>query len=215
MVGITLTETNMATVKKIEVSKIKAAKHNPKGRDDDINGLARSIEAVGLLDPVKVTTELEMIDGHRRLAAFKKLKYTEIDAIVLSGNASEMYAHLNGQSKRLSGNQMLQVYLANEEAVPKVSRARFAEAEETLGESLFKRLVNDGASIATYNLAVRLANLNDRGSTEGVQKACRWLLHYGCHGVTTKALAAGTAPGLIWAAIQKNKTIRVKFDVGK
>lgn len=48
----------------------------------DINALAASIEAVGLLHPVVITSDKKLIVGRRRIEAFKKLGREEIPANV-------------------------------------------------------------------------------------------------------------------------------------
>jgi DNA modification methylase len=48
----------------------------------DLDDLCRSIEEVGLLQPVVVNPELELVAGRRRIEAFKKLGRTDIPATV-------------------------------------------------------------------------------------------------------------------------------------
>lgn len=60
---------------------------NHRTKTDDVRDLARSIETVGLLQPVvvrKVTGGFELIAGHRRLAALALLKWDAVDAVVMS-----------------------------------------------------------------------------------------------------------------------------------
>jgi N6-adenosine-specific RNA methylase IME4 len=52
----------------------------------DIDGLAASIEQVGLLHPVVIRTNGRLIAGERRIAAFKKLGRTRIPATVVDLN---------------------------------------------------------------------------------------------------------------------------------
>jgi ParB-like chromosome segregation protein Spo0J len=49
----------------------------------NIDGLAASIEAVGLLHPIVVTPDKELIAGARRIAAFRQLGRTEIPVHVV------------------------------------------------------------------------------------------------------------------------------------
>jgi ParB/RepB/Spo0J family partition protein len=50
----------------------------------DIDRLAKSIEEVGLLHPVVITENNELVCGRRRIEAFLKLHKTEIEATILS-----------------------------------------------------------------------------------------------------------------------------------
>ena len=47
-----------------------------------IEDLAESIEQVGLLEPLVVNTENQVISGHRRLRAIKQLKWKSVEVIV-------------------------------------------------------------------------------------------------------------------------------------
>jgi ParB family chromosome partitioning protein len=49
----------------------------------DIAGLAESIADVGLLHPILVTTDLRLLVGRRRLAAYVELGKTTIPAMVI------------------------------------------------------------------------------------------------------------------------------------
>ena len=205
----------MATVKLVPIKSLKPAKHNPASRTANINGLARSIEEVGLLDPIKITPENDIIDGHRRVAAYTKLGLAQIEAIVLKCAPATAYAHLGGQSKKLTGNESLHVYLDNPNAVAAVVSARFAEAEETVGRATLQRMAKEGLSLSTYRLACRIAELTDRATTENVVKALRWLMHFNNYSIAQKAVQGGIAPGVIWAAVERNRPIKVRYDVAK
>ena len=47
-----------------------------------IEDLAESIEQVGLLEPLVVNTENQVISGHRRLQAIKQLEWKSVEVIV-------------------------------------------------------------------------------------------------------------------------------------
>lgn len=49
----------------------------------DIDGLAKSIEDVGLINPITVTTDLRLIAGGRRLEAFRRLSREKIPARIV------------------------------------------------------------------------------------------------------------------------------------
>lgn len=77
----------MQTVQ-LELSKIRPADGNSKARVGDVGSLAKSIDAVGLLNPIHVIQEgpegnYEIVAGHRRYEAVKKIGRKEIDAIVM------------------------------------------------------------------------------------------------------------------------------------
>ncbi|KXA95555.1 hypothetical protein AKJ65_01540 [candidate division MSBL1 archaeon SCGC-AAA259E19] len=79
-------------LEKIEVSKIKVGDRVRKDLGD-IEGLARSIEDIGLLNPITVWRggdgTYNLVAGERRLEACKRLGWEEIEAIVLEAGESE------------------------------------------------------------------------------------------------------------------------------
>ncbi|MGC9781581.1 MAG: ParB/RepB/Spo0J family partition protein [Candidatus Heimdallarchaeota archaeon] len=75
------------TITKIKLSKIKPAKRQLRKDFDEekVRELAESIESTGLIQPILVRqsgNNFEIISGHRRVEAFRKLKKSEIPAII-------------------------------------------------------------------------------------------------------------------------------------
>lgn len=205
----------MANVKLVSIKSLKKSKHNPASRTKNVKGLKESIGRVGLLDPIKISTNNEIIDGHRRTKVYEELGIAEIEAIVLSGDAAKIYAELNSQSKKLTGNEVLNVYLVNPDAVSPLIKARMDSAIETVGEALFKRLADEGLSLRAVHIATTICKINGRETPQNIVKALKWLLHFGMFGVAQKAITANTPPSKIWAAIERHKPLRASFDVSK
>jgi ParB-like chromosome segregation protein Spo0J len=60
----------------------------------DIDGLARSISEIGLLQPIVVSSDSDdplLVDGHRRIMAYKKLGLDKIPAVVISKYDTKTY----------------------------------------------------------------------------------------------------------------------------
>jgi len=78
----------------LPIVSIAPSPRNPRHRVDDIAELADSLRAHGLLQPVVVRRQdvgYELIAGHRRLEAAKKLEWTEIAAVVRDESDDEAY----------------------------------------------------------------------------------------------------------------------------
>jgi len=72
---------------KIEISRIKVGKHEQRASEDDeqFNELCNSIGQIGLINPVIVTADgdyYNLVAGHRRLSACKRLGFRAIDCIL-------------------------------------------------------------------------------------------------------------------------------------
>lgn len=195
----------------VPIAKLKLAKFNPATRQADIKSLMASIEKVGLLVPITITKDFEVADGHRRIAAFKKLKYKEIPAIVAAGALAELFAEINGSSKRLTGNETLQVYLQEPNAISERARHRLKEMEEVIGRSMVERMAHNNFTLGTWQTAKRIADEADINSETMLLKILRWLMRYRCARTAQRALQFGTPPNKIIAAVNRNKPIRVSY----
>jgi len=72
---------------RIEVSKIRPAKYNPrkdlqKG-DAEYEKIKKSIIEFGLVDPLIINTDFTLIAGHQRLKILQELHFSEVDCVLL------------------------------------------------------------------------------------------------------------------------------------
>ena len=78
-----------------------------------IEDLAASIEQVGLLEPLVVNTENQVISGHRRLRAIKQLKWKSVEVIVRKDipqdNEAFYLVQYNQQRIKLASEQVKEI----------------------------------------------------------------------------------------------------------
>lgn len=81
----------------------------------DLTSLAESLRKHGLLNPVVVNSRNELIAGHRRLEAAKKLGWSMIDVRVADGSDPadfvEMELDENTQRKNLTTDELAEAYI--------------------------------------------------------------------------------------------------------
>jgi ParB family chromosome partitioning protein len=81
----------------------------------DVTALAESLRKHGLLNPIVVTGENELIAGHRRLEAARKLGWARIPARVISeedeADLVEMEIDENTQRKDLTSDELAEAYI--------------------------------------------------------------------------------------------------------
>ena len=117
----------------------------------DINSLAESISSVGLLQPIVINENNELIDGQRRIKAYEQLERTEIpvfrvnlEKIILG----EFHANLN--RKEFTTSERVAVSNAVEEHFRKNSRSvgrprSTAKADGNESNSISPNSFDDGS----------------------------------------------------------------------
>ena len=84
----------------------------------DIDLLADSIKRYGLMSPITINTQYELVAGHRRLEAMKSLGETEIDAIMVDTKNKLLQLELeleeNNQRKPFTDDELYEGYKALE-----------------------------------------------------------------------------------------------------
>jgi ParB family chromosome partitioning protein len=94
----------------------------------DIAGLAQSISEIGLLHPVVVTPQGELIAGERRIAAAQRLGWTDIAATVVDiADLARGEAHENFQRKDFTHSEAVSIKRALEPEMKEAARERQAE----------------------------------------------------------------------------------------
>ena len=201
----------------VSVADLKDARHNPPNRitAKNIKTLADSMESIGLLQPVTVTLDNEIVEGHRRVAAAKQLGWEKIEAnIVKDADADAIYGSLNTTARKLSGCDALYVWLANSKAVVPSQARAFVEMNEQLGRPLVKELCKAGFSRRMFLTARRIARYCDAEDSETLQSVVRWMLTFPVAGQVMKAMEAGESPKTILSAVRSGKPIKLKLMVG-
>jgi hypothetical protein len=198
-------------LKKTPIKNLKLAKFNPASRQADIKSLIASIEKVGLLVPITVTKQLEVADGHRRIAAYKKLGWTDIPAIVAEGTLAELFSEINGSVKRLTGEQTLEVYLKEPEAVGVKVRNQLKELEQVAGRTMLVRMHKGKFALGTWQAAKRIVAEAEIDDEDFTVQTLKWIMKYRCARNVRRALQLGTAPSKIVAAVKNDKPLRITY----
>lgn len=65
-----------------KISDLKPYKNNPRKNESAVNAVASSIKEFGFKVPIVIDADGEIIAGHTRIKAAKKLKLTEVPCII-------------------------------------------------------------------------------------------------------------------------------------
>lgn len=204
-----------SSTKLVKISDLRPSPWNPPKRSEParIASLAKSMDAVGQLVPIIVTDDNQVIEGHRRVAAATSLEWTHLDAKVISGAVAEhIYAEVNTEVKRLSGNDALSVWLKNKSAVSGPARKTFTKIEKAIGKSRMHKMANLGLSSRVYRTAVAISAFI---SDPNVGHIVDWLLSYsgtGMIGQLMKAMEIGEGKTAIAKAMAANKPVKISLS---
>lgn len=109
----------------VPVSTIKVASYNPAARTKESAKLKRLIESVrksGLVYPILITSDRELIDGHRRLAACQALGHETVECVVSELDRDETFTVVNTNTSALGGKGWLEVARGGGFLPPKEAR---------------------------------------------------------------------------------------------
>lgn len=197
------------------ISKLKGAKYNPpkRGKDKGFTHLVKSLAAIGLIDPITITKDGMIINGHRRVAAAKELGWETIEAIVYIGEASpeEVYAQVNATALKLNGHQNLQVYLHNPNAVTERARSNFAREAERYGVAMLKELAAKGMSLNILRTARRVAAYLDIEDDKQTKTIAKWLILYRNSRMVHAYIETQQAARPLLLAINANKAMKAVY----
>lgn len=123
----------------IPTDTIVAAAYNPKDRTKygaKLRALAETIKKYGVVQPIIITSERDLVDGHRRLAAAKMAGLKFIDCIILpsSVDKDEVFGDLNTSSEKIGGKGWIAAYRYGLRKLPAQEMARCQALHKMLGD---------------------------------------------------------------------------------
>lgn len=198
----------------VALTKIKATPYNPPRRTtrEAVSSLMASMDDVGLIYPVLVSSDYTVIEGNRRLAAAKFLKWKTIDIFkldVAGADADRIYASINLVGKRMSGNDLICVWLQNQNAVSANMKGRIQRASDEVTLDLVKKLAKLGYSLRPVTLAREVCRYTDMGPGCYKQVVEYILDNDGVMGRLRQAMTEEVAPATIRRAIEGGKALKL------
>ncbi len=205
-------------VKRMKISELTESDYNPKDRvaekgSHGLQGLMKSIERIGLVYPIAITKEGVVIDGHRRLHACKGLGWEEVPVLIVeTDDRDRVYAEVNANSYKLSGNQNLKVWLKRPAAVTDFLAKRLEKIESDYGRPMLERLAKSGSSIRVVQLAEKIGRYTDDDSTSFIRSAVMWIIKYRGVQIASAYLRLQQSPATLYKAIKTGKELKSKFS---
>lgn len=119
----------------VPVNNIRHTAYNPPGRTAEGAALTKLIDAIrehGLQYPLLITSDRDLVDGNRRFAAVKHLGWSEVECIVATRKADQLFRDMNTSAVPIRGNGWLHIGRTGG-ALPKKEAAMYAELHGLIG----------------------------------------------------------------------------------
>lgn len=198
------------------VGQLKASPFNPERRTEDAHKLHRLeeaiIEAQGIVQPIIVSNDYRIIDGHRRLQAAKNLGYVEVPVIISPLSLQVGWRVLNDTTLNVqSGDWVRAHYLGMAlENIPKVERGRIWQIKRLIGDDGFADLAQRNMSSNVLNEARRVAKYvegktnREQPSDDMLRSVLRWMIDIGQQFPARAAVRQNMNPKLLRYSIENN-----------
>lgn len=207
-------------VKRMKMADLKVAEYNPESRtiegSKNLKTLEASIARIGLIYPLAVDSKGNIIDGHRRYSAAKALGWDEIPVLIVGEgiSADEAYAEINACNLKMDGNQTLQVFIKNPNAVTARSRRLLEGYEQMAGRDLLIRLIKNGGSVRTLQTAKSIGTYTEDNAEAFYRKTVRWLMKHRAVVLVNHYMQLQQPAKTLHEAIAKNRPLVSNITTG-
>lgn len=197
----------------LKPSEIKTAKYNPRKREDLIGPLIKSIKEFGIIVPLIVDAEHNLIDGHRRLASAKKLKMEKVPCLQVDSKLSKdkAYEIINTHSKKITNKDFIFIHV-NGGSVPNRALNQINLIEEIVGADKLKKLGEIGTSYRILDYAYRIRKYCHDDSESFLKKVVLWLAFHNMSFAVRRAMDTRVKKEVIARAIAVNRPLKIKYE---
>jgi len=202
-------------VKRIKISELVPATHNPKNRTKkgSLAQLQKSIVRIGLIYPIAVSKDLSVIDGHRRLQAVKNLGWDDVPVLMVeSDDKDAVYAEVNANACKLNGRENLQVWLKNPRATTNRASAAFSKWEARVGRAVMQKIAKAGMSVRVLRIASKISQYVDSDGDEFLVKAVLYMIEHRNSRLLESMMYTNQPAAKIYKAIKSGKALSISYQ---
>lgn len=132
-------EVSERKILRIPVNTIVATPYNPKERTEagkKLRELTETIKSYGVIQPIIITADRDLVDGNRRLAATKLAGLSHIECIILSPEVDKdrVFGDLNTTSEKITNRGWLQACRYGMRTPPEKVRKQYSELYKLVGD---------------------------------------------------------------------------------
>jgi hypothetical protein len=150
----------------VPIHTIRHTPYNPAARTKEGEKLRRLMNEIrerGLVYPILITADRDVIDGNRRLAACRTLGHTTIECIVSSLDRDEAFTMVNTSAIPIGGKGWLEIGMGNG-FMPEKMRKQYDELFTLVGSYGIKLLIDQRLGLNILPLCKSVAALDAKYS---------------------------------------------------
>jgi hypothetical protein len=204
---------------------IKVAHFNParRVRRNGLSGLMISIQQHGILEPLALTHDRILADGHRRLECAQLIHLESVPVAIhheLALDAPALWVALNAESMGLTPAQWLDAVSnglpIDTPGFPETMRKRIIRLQELVGMEMVSELVEQGRSPNILDAAERVARyVGRKGDEEFLKLTVIWLTDSGNSFMVKSAMGEEIPDDLLIEAIESGNPLHRAWDVAR
>jgi hypothetical protein len=156
------TEASPRKILVVPIHTIRHTPYNPAARTKEGEKLKRliaEIEQRGLVYPILITTDRDVIDGNRRLAACRALGHKTIECIVSNLDRDEAFTVVNTTAIPIGGKGWLEIGVGGGYMPPRM-RQQYDDLHELVGAYGIKLLIDQSLGLNILPLCKSVAALD-------------------------------------------------------
>jgi hypothetical protein len=150
----------------VPIHTIRHTPYNPAGRTkegDKLRRLVAEIAQRGLIYPILITADRDVIDGNRRLAACRTLGHKTIECIVSDLDRDQAFTVVNTTAVPIGGKGWLEVGVGGG-YMPAKQRAQYDELHDLIGAYGIKVLIDQNLGLNVLPLCKSVTALDAKYS---------------------------------------------------
>ena len=198
-----------------KIDKLTPSGFNPPQRTEaqNLTDLIESMQRDGFhwYDPIKVTDDMHVGDGHRRLAAAKTLGIDSVPILVIRGKtASDIWAESEDGKRVVTGGDVIRATSNGLSRVPKRHKRIMEQIEKIGGRKLIDHMAKNNKSVGVFKQAVGLAGYCSlRNDNAFVLAAVYWLIDHNMTRMARLATDLHVDPRRIEVAIRDDRALKI------
>lgn len=213
----------MPSYREFPTDEVRVAHFNPAKRvhPNTLTGLLLNVQQNGIMQPLVLTWDLILADGHRRLACAHRLKLTHVPVAIYQDSkmsAPELWVTLNGDTMNLTAAQWLAAVSSglplDTPGFPVPLKLRITKLLALVGPDQLAVLAEQGRSPLIMDAVERMVNYVERkGDEKFLRDSLNWLISTGNAWAIRGAMDARIPVDVLVEAVEEGREIGRVWDL--